>query len=235
MGMAANPPERPGISRGDSARQWKDRRRYSWARDVALLLAAAVVVAGLAGSGSAFTDSVAARPGVVVSSGVPGLLSDASVAPDLRALADQTWETFLAAFRARTGCFGDVRLRATRILGSRAAYDPATATVTVRVPATVAMLQSALVHEWAHHIEYQCPAHQDLRSAFLAAQALPPDTPWRPDGVPGSIPQSEWARIPAEQYAEATIELVLGRRQIPTGVHVRIEAVEVIAQWAAGH
>lgn len=164
----------------------------------------------------------------------PQLLFDESMAGDFRALASETWEQFLGVFAARTGCFGDVRLRAAKQLGSRAGYDPDTATVTVRVPGTPAMLQSALVHEWAHHVEFQCAAHEELRDAFLVAQSLPADTHWRPDDVPASASTSEWAGTPSEQYAEAVIELVLGERSIPTKAQVSREAVRVVKGWAAG-
>jgi hypothetical protein len=161
----------------------------------------------------------------------PRLLVGESVASDFEALAQETWDQFLAVFQARSACFGDVTLRATKTLDSRAGYDPETAAVTVRVPATAAMLQGALVHEWAHHVEFQCAEHEDLRPAFLAAQGLPPDTAWRPDSPPADIPASMWPAIPSEQYAEATIVLVLGRRPIATGVRVKPEAVRVIGDW----
>ena len=170
---------------------------------------------------------------VPVSKQRPRLIMDDSVADDFRALAMETWDRFLTVFQARADCFGDVRLRAMRTLDSRAAYNPDSGTVTVRVPGTPAMLKSALVHEWAHHIEFQCEAHKGLRPAFLAAQGLPPDTVWRPDVAPANIPASIWADSPSEQYAEATIVLVLGRRQIPTKVRVKEEAVRAIAEWAA--
>jgi len=159
---------------------------------------------------------------------------DDSVADDFRALAMETWDRFLTVFQTRADCFGDVHLRATRALDSRAAYDPDSGTVTVRVPGTPAMLRGALVHEWAHHIEFQCEAHKDLRPAFLAAQGLPPDMAWRPDIAAANIPASIWADSPSEQYAEATIVLVLGRRQIPTKVRIKEEAVRAIAEWATG-
>jgi hypothetical protein len=164
---------------------------------------------------------------------LPRLIVDDSVAGDLQALAEETWGTFLMVFQARTGCFGDVRLHAARDLGDRAAYDPATAIVTIRVPASAVMLQGALIHEWAHHIEFQCDAHRALRPAFLAAQGLPADTPWRLSDTPASGSDKAWADSPSEQYAEAVIEVVLGRRQIPTTVRVRVEAVRVIRDWAS--
>ncbi len=165
---------------------------------------------------------------------LPRLLADDSVGDDLRAVAVEAWQLTLAAFRGRSDCFGDVRLRTAPNLAGRGSYDPATATVTVRVPATAAMLQSALIHEWAHHIEFQCAAHSALRPAFLAAQRLPADTPWRPDRAPAAMPESAWAMIPSEQYAEAVVELVLGSRPIPTTARVRVEAIQAIAEWAAG-
>ncbi len=165
---------------------------------------------------------------------MPRLIADDSVARDFDVLAQETWQKFLNVFRARTNCFGDVRLHAAEELNSRAAYDPKTATVTVHVPGTPAMLQSALIHEWAHHVEFQCPAQKEMRAAFLAAQGLPPDSVWRPDDRPANTPESEWAMIPSEQYAEATIEVVLGRRQIPTTARVSVDAVRVIRQWAEG-
>ena len=165
---------------------------------------------------------------------LPELMIDESVASDFQSLAEETWVEFLRVFQARSHCFGDVRLRAARTLDSRGAYDPETATVTVRVPGTRAMLQSALVHEWAHHVEFQCDEHDELRGAFLAAQGLPQDLPWRPDSTPANTPVSVWPDIPSEQYAEATVELVLGRRQIPTKVRVTQEAIHAIEAWAAG-
>ncbi len=164
----------------------------------------------------------------------PRLIVGESVADDFRALAEETWAEFLAVFRYRTDCFGDVRLRAVYDLDSRAAYDPTTATVFVRVPGSPALLRSALVHEWAHHVEFQCPAQRALRAPFLAAQGQPPETPWRPAGATAEMPNDEWAAIPSEQYAEATVALVLGRRQIPTKARVAPEAVEVVRRWAAG-
>jgi hypothetical protein len=202
------------------------RRRWTVLGYAAAVVAVAILVSA--------SPSSQQQPESAWSRHVPRLIIDDSVASDFQALAEETWARFLTVFQARTDCFGDVRLRATRTLSSRAAYDPDSATVTVRVPGTRAMLQEALVHEWAHHIEFQCDEHQGLRRAFLVAQRLPPDMPWRPDDAPASAPGNVWADIPSEQYAEATIELILGRRQIPTGARITREAVHVVAVWAAG-
>ncbi|MGC8779450.1 MAG: hypothetical protein ACP5UQ_01140 [Anaerolineae bacterium] len=159
------------------------------------------------------------------------------MADDLRALAQETWTRFLAAFAGRVDCFGDVGLTVSFDLVDRAMYDPRTATVTLRVPGTAAMLQSALIHEWAHHVEHQCPAQAEMRPAFLAAQGASADTAWRFDDAAAyqAATGLAWADLPSEQYAEAAIEVVLGHRPIPTPARVRPAAVDVLRAWAAGH
>jgi len=181
-----------------------------------LLLAVVVLVGGLAGP----------KP--------PCLILGDSVHDDLAILARQTWERFLTAFRSRWNCFGNVRLEAVYDLDGRAGYDPTTATAMVHVPGTAAMLQSGLVHEWAHHVEFQCPAHQSLRPALTAAQGLPPDAPWRPVELPGHIPAGLRADIPSERYAEAVVALVLGGRPISTGAQVTPAEVEIVRAWGVG-
>jgi hypothetical protein len=157
-----------------------------------------------------------------------------SVASDFRYLAEETWASFLLVFRARADCFGPVTLQAVSSLDSRAVYDPSTATVTVRVPATPAVLKGALVHEFAHHVEFQCQEHEELRPVFLAALGLPAGTEWRPDNGSATAPASVRDDIPSEQYAEAAVILVLGRRPVTTGVRVSDEAVRAVEVWAAG-
>jgi hypothetical protein len=203
------------------------RRRLPALAGGVLLLTLLVVLTCFLSEPGAAVDVAAGPAG-------PQLLVDGSVAPDLETLARQTWTEFVQVFAAWRGCFGDVHLRAARALDSRAAYDPATATVTVRVPGTAAMLRSGLLHEWGHHIEFQCQGHEALRPAFLAAQGLPPDTAWRPDVPPADLPAGLWADIPSEQYAEAVIEVVLGGRPVPTNVRLTREAVRIVAEWARG-
>ena len=175
-----------------------------------------------------------AAVGCAPRSEAPALLFDESVASDFHLLAEETWTSFLAVFRARTGCFGPVTLRATRSLDTRARYDPNTSTMDVRVPATPAVLKGALVHEWAHHVEFHCEKHKELRPAFLAAMGLPASTEWRPDNGSAAAPASVRADIPSEQYAEAVVILVLGRQPVTTGVRVNDEAVHAVELWAAG-
>jgi len=203
-------------------------RRF-WCRVGNRLLILAILVVLVGGTASSCWP-----PASPIPDHRPQLIIDDSVASDFQALAVETWDQFLTVFQARTDCFGDVHLHATRTLASRAAYDPNSATVTVRVPGTPVMLQGALVHEWAHHIEFQCDEHQDLRRTFLMVQGLLPDTPWRPDSTLADTSVNMGADMPSEQYAEATIVLVLGRRQIPTGVHVNEEMVRAVEAWAAG-
>lgn len=218
MATRRPPDEGRAPSPGDAARSG----RRAW-RHTALLLLAVALAASVWRAGAGATRQ-----------GPPRLLPDASVGSDLAALAEETWDLFLGTFAAHHGCIGDVRLRAVTALHGRAVYDPATATVTVQVPGTRAMLQSALVHEWAHHLEFACPAHGAMRPTFLAAQRLPPETPWRPDPLPATLPAGRWAEIPSEQFAEAAVALVLEGRPVPTNAHLTPEAIDVVARWAAG-
>ncbi len=182
----------------------------------------------------AATVSAGCQVAAMEKSTFPALVIDDSVAADLHVLAEDTWNAFLAAFPARTDCFGNVHLQVSHALDSRAAYDPQSAKVTIRVPGTPAMLQGALIHEWAHHVEFQCEEHKALRAGFLAAQDFPPGRDWRPDALSAPLSSDDWADIPSEHFAEAAIEHVLGQRPIPTQVRVTGEAVGVIRTWSQG-
>lgn len=160
------------------------------------------------------------------------VIIDDSVHADFESVIQETWAQFVDVFAARTDCFGDVRVRADYDLSVRAVYDPQTATVSVRVPERAAILKGALVHEWAHHVEFQCDGHAEMRAAFIEAQGIPADTPWQSDGGSFLIFSSDWARIPSEQYAEATIVVVLGERPVPTKAPITAEGMEVIRAWA---
>ena len=162
----------------------------------------------------------------------PGLIIDASVDQDFSALIRQTWGQFLRTFAPRRDCFGDVLVKADYDLVDRAMYDPRTATVSVRVPERASILKGALVHEWAHHVEFQCEAQTEMRAAFIEAQGMPADTPWRSETGTTNILSSNWASIPSEQYAETTIVLVLGERPVLTKAPITTEGMEVIRAWA---
>ena len=135
------------------------------------------------------------------------------------------WERFVAAFPARRGCIGEVRLDTAWELGDRATYDPATRTVVLRVPGTAPNLSASLVHEWGHHLEFACRSQEDVREEFLRAEGLP--GPWDAD--------VDWFDAPAEHWAEAVVEHVLGSRGFHRGrVPVTREAVGIVADWAEG-
>lgn len=157
--------------------------------------------------------------------GPPALLFDDTVPGDLRALATETWEDFLTAHQARRDCISPVVLSATWELDDRAEYRPSSATVVIRVPGTAPNLRNGLIHEFAHHVEFTCPEHEQLRPGFLAAQGLPSSTDWFGGGV--------WETTPSEQYAEATAEVVLGRRAHHGGIFISAEAVAIVRRWGS--
>ena len=162
----------------------------------------------------------------------PQLIIDTSVKPDFAALIEETWDQFMLVFAARSDCIGDVHIKVDYDMTDRAMYDPQTATITVRVPERGSILKGALVHEWAHHVEFQCDAQTEMRQAFIKAQGLPVNTPWRLAEGTTNILSSDWANIPSEQYAEAVIVLVLGKRPVCSRVPISAEGVEVIRMWA---
>ncbi|MCB0013610.1 MAG: hypothetical protein KDE34_16970 [Anaerolineales bacterium] len=163
----------------------------------------------------------------------PHLIIDASVDDNFAEVITETWIQFLFAFAARSNCFGDVLVKADYDLVDRAMYDPRTATVSVRVPERASILKGALVHEWAHHVEFQCAAQTEMRAAFIEAQGIPADTLWRLKDGTTHIFSSDWANIPSEQYAETVIVVVLGERPVPTNnAPITTEGVEVIRRWA---
>jgi hypothetical protein len=162
----------------------------------------------------------------------PQVIIDDSVDEDFAAVIQGTWGQFLLVFAPRRDCFGDVLVKADYDLVDRAMYDPETATVSVRVPERASILKGALVHEWAHHVEFQCEAHTEMRAAFIEAQGMPANTPWRLKDGTTNILSSDWADIPSEQYAETSIVLVLGERPVSTKAPITAEGIEVIRTWA---
>lgn len=155
----------------------------------------------------------------------PALRFDGSVPEDLRAVAAASWDAFLAAHPQRLHCIPPVTLTAVWELADRAEYRPGKAIVVIRVPGTAPNLSNSLIHEFAHHVEFTCPEHEELRSAFLEAQGFSATAAW--------FEGTAWETTPSEQYAEATTELVLGRRTHRGGVIVSDEAATIVRQWGS--
>jgi hypothetical protein len=180
--------------------------------------AAGVIVFLIALVPFAAADSLAPRgrePTLALSSGMPH---------DLERVVRTTWGRFVSAFPARASCFEPVTVAGAWELGDRATYDPADREVTVRIPGTAPNLAAALVHEFAHHLEFTCRAQRAMRSSFIAVQGLPRDARW--------FEGSTWERIPSENFAEAVVEYVLGHRPSHSRIAVSSGALAVIGHWA---
>jgi len=158
----------------------------------------------------------------------PELVIDESVAADFAEVADAEWETFVASFPALESCLGRITLVADYTLGDRARYDPQSRTMMVRVPGPKVLLDRALVHELAHHLEFSCASQVEMRPAFLAALGRDDTEAWF-DGA-------EWGLIPSEIFAEAVVEYVLDERgRAHTGIGLIDQgAVDVVIRWANG-
>jgi hypothetical protein len=183
-------------------------------RSLALVLATAAAAAALGAPSGLAREP--AGPALVVAPDVPN---------DVRLLATATWEGFLEAFPGRRGCIAPVTLAHAWRLSDRATYDPDDRLVVLRVPATAASLRATLIHEFAHHLEFSCPAQRSMREPFLAAIGFDRGAAW--------FAGRRWEDVPSERFAEAVTVHVLGRVPSHLRVHVPGAALEEIERWAA--
>lgn len=144
---------------------------------------------------------------------------------DLRELVEDTLSRVADAVPAHVDCLDSLVIGYSWELPHRAEYRPSTATIVLRVPATAPHLSFSLAHEVAHHLEAACPAQEEMRPAFLAAQGHPPDRLW--------FSGPSWEETPSEQFATAFARYVTGETG-PHRVPVTEAALEVVADWARG-
>ncbi len=163
--------------------------------------------------------------GLGASAPPPQLVLTSTTPDDVAVLAAATFDRFIEAAPATRKCIGTVRLAAAWSHGDRGSYDADTATITLRIPGTAPRLASTLVHELAHHVDTACLPEQ-IRASFRSAQRVSGDAPWD-EGA-------SWAEVPAEQFAETMVEVVLGRRTPTLGVRIDPAALELVGHWAGG-
>ncbi len=156
----------------------------------------------------------------------PELIIGETMAGDFTGVANDLWAEFEVFASARLDCFGPVTVQASTSLGDRAQYEPATRTITVLVPRSIPSLRESLVHELAHHVEHDCPAHLDGRPAMIAAMGFPPDAAW--------FEGDRWPETPSERFSEATVELMLGTRERAADVFLSEEERAAVAAWWSG-
>jgi len=154
------------------------------------------------------------------------LTFDPGVPHDVRALTEQTWRRFERSFPAQATCLPSITVATAWQFPDRARYDPIARRVTVRIPWTAPNLERSLVHEFAHHLDAGCAERGSIRAAFLRAQGFPRDASW--------LRGSAWADTPSEQFAEATVELVL-RDPADPRMLIRPETLATLRAWAGGH
>ncbi len=160
---------------------------------------------------------------VVSACGGPKITFGANTPDDLRGLVGDVWDRFREAFPATEDCVGEVRLQGDWDLREQGEYRALTGTITVGIPGPPSRLSHTVVHELAHHLEAVCPTQWELREPFLVAQGYPPDTDW--------FEAATWEEIPSEQFAEAVVQVVLGRPAVHYRIELRPEAVELVRQW----
>ena len=82
------------------------------------------------------------------------------------------------------------------------------------------------MHELAHHVEHDCADHEKGRAAMLEAMGFPSDADW--------FAGDRWPETPSERFAEATVELMLGTRELAADVFLTDEELQAVADWWAG-
>ena len=151
-----------------------------------------------------------------------------SVAPgtpeDVAELAAATFDRFIEAAPAVRNCIERIRLVSAWHLDDRGSYDAETFTVTIRIPGTAPRMAATMVHELAHHVDHVC-LPDGVRTTFRRMQGLA-------ETLPGT--RSSWAEVLAEQFAEAMVEVVMGRRVPTLGVKISPEAAALVGRWARG-
>lgn len=155
------------------------------------------------------------------------LVTTQDLPADVRAEIDTVWNRFATTFDARQGCISDVTVELVRrVDGGDARYVADEALIEIRIPTTPARFRESLAHELAHHVDRTCPAFDELRRQ-LHPRLGGTDVPWATGDV--------WEEVPAERYAEATVELLNGERvRHPDDVTVDADTVELIAAWGRG-
>ena len=156
----------------------------------------------------------------------PDLVIGETMAGDFTAVAVELWAEFEVFAAGRLDCFGSVTIQASTTLDDRAQYEPLERTITVLVPRSIPSLRESLVHELAHHVESACPAHEEGRASMLEAMGFPAEAPW--------FEGDRWPETPSERFAEATVELLLGEREIAADVFLTETELQSVAQWWSG-
>ena len=154
----------------------------------------------------------------------PALTFGDNTPEDLRALASATFDATSDAFPGQQDCLGHVVLAGAWELDDRARYRPDRSEITLRIPATARQLETSMVHELAHHLEFSCPTHPEMRQAFLEAQGFEPGTDW--------YEASTWETTPSEQWASAVVMFVLDRPDERSRIVITPAALDVVREWA---
>lgn len=162
----------------------------------------------------------------VVACAPPGVTLGDDMPADLAEVVSVAFDEMVRELEAHGSCLEGLTVEHAWEMADRASYDPDTATIVLRVPATANELEFSLAHEIAHHLELACPAQQEIRPDFLAAQGLPNSTAW--------FEGDTWEETPSEQFATALGMVLTGGSDDRRHVPITESAVEVVADWTEG-
>ena len=148
-----------------------------------------------------------------------------AVPDDVEAEAGAAVAAFRARFEARRGCLGGAEVvLVDEVADGDARYLPEEDLIEIEIPTSPRRFRESLVHELAHHVEHSCPDFDPVRRDI---QAVTGSEDWS-----GAV---RWADRPAELWAEAVVELVLGERvRFARSVPVDPAIVDIARAWASG-
>jgi hypothetical protein len=166
---------------------------------------------------------------VVARSPVSKIHVPQDVPSEVQTIVDSTWASFLEAFPSRAKCLTEptLLLEATLDEGD-ASYTRSTGIIRIRIPTSPERFPESLAHELGHHLDESCSFGATLGAELMATQGLSLDGKWA-EG-------EHWREIPAEHFAEAVTQIVLGTRiTFDDRVVLNLETVRLVAGWGRHH
>jgi hypothetical protein len=158
----------------------------------------------------------------------PRILVPQDVPNEVTALVESAWASYLDAFPAKHDCIGTVELvLVANVPAGEASYRYADHLVRIEIPTTPEDFPESLAHELGHHLDRACGAREEIGARLVVTQGLDRAASWD-QGV-------LWHEIPAEHFAEAVVEVALGRRLMHADIVTLSElTLRLVSDWGNG-
>lgn len=144
---------------------------------------------------------------------------------DVEKLIDSTWASFLQVFPVQADCLREpTLLLVTSLADGDASYTRGTGIIRIKIPTSPERFPESLAHELGHHLDESCSFGATYGTNLKTTQGLPLDASW--------TSAENWREIPAEHFAEAVTEIVIGTRiTFDDRIVLQPETVRLVAEW----